>query len=97
MRDSAEPRFNLGVVVRTIGVEKLRLRSNAFDKFIKESLERHSIGDWGDVAEQDRKENEYALGKYLRLFSTYGSGYKTIWIITEADRSITTILLPYEY
>ena len=55
-------------------------------------------GDWGDVCEEDRKENEFSLENHLRLFSVYhlGDGTK-IWIITEADRSVTTILLPSEY
>ena len=61
-------------------------------------LRRHESGDWGDVCQQDRQENEFAIDKYLRLFSVYhlGDGTK-IWIITEADRSLTTILLPDEY
>ena len=61
-------------------------------------LRRHVSGDWGDVCEHDRQENEFALDKYLRLFSVYHlrDGTK-IWIITEADRSVTTILLPSEY
>jgi hypothetical protein len=59
---------------------------------------RHASGDWGDVCEEDWQENELALENGFRLFSVYhlGDGTK-IWIITEADRSVTTILLPSEY
>ena len=60
-------------------------------------LQRHLSGDWGDVSGPDVYENEYALGHDLRLLSSYKlkSGQR-IWIITEADRSSTCILLPEE-
>ena len=55
-------------------------------------------GDWGDCAPEDAAENEFALGKYLRLFSVYHSATgEKFWVITEADRSVTTVLLPEEY
>jgi hypothetical protein len=59
---------------------------------------RHLAGDWGDVDEHDRRENELSLIHGFRLLSAYtlNDGTK-IWIITEADRSATTILLPDEY
>ena len=62
-------------------------------------LVRHASGDWGDVPAEDAKENEFSLSRRLRLLSAYtlGTGTKIIWIITEADRSATTILLPSEY
>lgn len=61
-------------------------------------LLRHQTGDWGDLEEEDKAENDFSLGRALRLFSAYHlkDGTK-IWIITEADRSATTILLPSEY
>jgi hypothetical protein len=61
-------------------------------------LDRHANGDWGEVDEHDRNANEYALGHGLQVPSAYtlSSGEKT-WLITEADRSTTTILLPEEY
>lgn len=61
-------------------------------------LLRHAHGDWGDVPSEDAKENEFSLSRHLRLFSAYtlGTGTK-IWVITEADRSATTILLSSEY
>lgn len=61
-------------------------------------LRRHAACDWGDCCPDDVKENEFALGKYLRLFSVYHDRNGTkFWIITEADRSATTILLPEDY
>ncbi len=62
-------------------------------------LARHHSGDWGDVSKRDKKENELSLKKGFRIVSTYtlpNTGEK-IWIITEADQSATTILLPSEY
>ena len=61
-------------------------------------LARHITGDWGDVDEHDHRENELSLIHGFRLLSAYtlNSGTK-IWIITEADRSVTTVLLPEEY
>lgn len=61
------------------------------------ALERHQRGDWGDVCEEDRSANERALQTGLRLFSVYHSAGRKFWIITEADRSATTILLPEDY
>ena len=63
-----------------------------------DALERHFVGDWGDLTEQDWRENEYAVDRDLRLFSAYQTEDGTrFWIITEADRSVTTLLLPSEY
>jgi hypothetical protein len=61
-------------------------------------LQRHQAGDWGDVDAHDRQANEQALKDDARLFSVYHSvkGIK-FWIITEADRSRTTVLLPRDY
>lgn len=61
-------------------------------------LARHFSGDWGELCEEDRAENEYALHRHLRILSAYtvGNGTK-VWIITEADRSATTVLLPSDY
>lgn len=65
---------------------------------IMAALQRHLTGDWGDVDEHDRKENEFSLKEGFRLLSVYRSarGVK-FWIITEADRSATTVLLPEDY
>ena len=61
-------------------------------------LWRHRSGDWGEPSEADRRENEFSLAHGFRLLSAYrlASGAR-VWVITEADRSATTILLPSEY
>lgn len=62
------------------------------------ALRRHMRCDWGDVCEADRKENDRALRNGERLLSSYRAKNGTkFWIITEADRSVTTILLPEDY
>ncbi len=58
---------------------------------------RHAIGDWGDLCEFDRRQNEVALRERSRIFSSYGTPAGRLWVITEADRSVTTVLLPEEY
>jgi hypothetical protein len=63
-----------------------------------ELLSRHQCGDWGEVSEQDKRENELGLRHGLRILSSYSlSGGERIWIITEADRSSTCLLLPEDY
>lgn len=60
-------------------------------------LHRHQTGDWGELCEEDRVSNEDALLNHSRILSSYQIGQDKIWIITEADRSFTTILLPDDY
>jgi hypothetical protein len=65
---------------------------------VDSGLGRHRTGDWGDVCAADANENELSLRDGLRLFSVYHASDGTkFWIITEADRSVTTILLPEDY
>ena len=55
-------------------------------------------GDWGCVCDEDKQENEFSVDKDLRIFSAYRLKDETkIWVITESDRSATTVLLPSEY
>ncbi len=62
------------------------------------ALSRHARGDWGDVPAEDREENELSLREGCRILSAYEDRYHTkFWIITEADRSATTVLLPEDY
>lgn len=65
---------------------------------VHNAVSRHSSGDWGDLCEEDLQANQFALDENLRLLSVYQdrSGTK-FWIITEADRSATTVLLPEDY
>jgi hypothetical protein len=88
-------KFNLGQTVATPGA--LRALEEAGQNPI-EFLARHQRGDWGDLCQEDRRENEFSLKHGFRLLSAYltAKGVK-LWVITEADRSATTILLPEEY
>lgn len=61
-------------------------------------LQRHQAGDWGELTEDDRAANDRALGEGTRIISAYKASDSTrFWIITEGDRSVTTILLPEDY
>ncbi len=89
------PLFALGRVVATPGALEA-LRSAEMDA--GELLRRHVTGDWGDVSPDDARENELSVREGFRILSSYRlAGGVTIWIITEADRSATTLLLPGEY
>ena len=88
-------RFPLGRVVATPGALKAleQANENPF-KF----LARHQAGDWGELCEEDKKENEFSIQNGFRILSAYRTRNNTkIWVITEADRSATTLLLPEEY
>jgi hypothetical protein len=60
-------------------------------------LARHATGDWGELCAFDRRQNEIALREDYRVLSSYEMTAGRVWIITEADCSVTTILLPEEY
>ena len=89
-----KPLFKLGKVAATRGALDAAEKSGVnFLRFIG----RHASGDFGTVCEEDRDENLLSIEKGFRILSSYEiEGYK-FWIITEADRSSTTILLPEEY
>jgi hypothetical protein len=89
------PRFSLGQMVATPGalaaLTKAGQNPSAF-------IARHVAGDWGDLCDDDRQLNDQAVIDSDRILSAYTlqSGVK-IWVITESDRSVTTLLLPDEY
>ena len=90
--------FTLGRLLMTRGVNELVAGDEAFAKFVMASLARHAKGDWGNLRDEDKQENELSLKEGYRLLSAYESeGLPRIWIITEADRSVTTVLFPDEY
>lgn len=60
-------------------------------------LNRHQTGDWSEMADEDQQENLFSVDKLLRIVSGYDTEYGRIIVITEADRSVTTVLLPEEY
>lgn len=87
--------FPLGTVVATHGA-LAALRDAGTSPLAL--LDRHVAGDWGDIHPEDRGLNELALCRGMRLLSVYELvTSETVWIITEADRSVTTLLLPTEY
>ena len=93
--NTQRPRFLLGQVVATPGaLEALRAAGQLPFAF----LYRHQSGDWGDLCEEDKAENELSVEQGFRILSAYtlATGVK-IWLITEADRSYSTFLLPQEY
>ena len=87
--------FPLGEIYLTVGAQDALEESNQLPN---EFLARHQIGDWGLVCAEDKKENDLSVKEGFRIFSAYKTekGEK-LWIITEADRSSTTCLLPNEY
>ena len=89
------PLFPLGQVLATPGaLELLQTYQLSPVSFIQ----RHVVGDWGDICAEDRQANADALQYGYRLMSVYViSKAERLWIITEADRSSTTLLLPEEY
>lgn len=90
--------FPLGKTVLTREVYRWMVTNGEFACFVNSSLKRHSRGDWGNLSSEDRAQNELALKDGSRLLSAYEHWrLPKIWIITEADRSVTTVLFPDEY
>ena len=85
-------KFPLGQIVAT---------SNAIAQLTAEeinlALRRHASGDWGNVCPDDARLNNESLTTGDRVLSAYGNGERKFWIITEADRSVTTVLMPEDY
>lgn len=94
-KQQQQAKFPLGQTVATPGALDAL---SAAGQTPLELLHRHVAGDWGDLDDADKTENELSLKDGFRILSAYTlrSGDK-IWIITEADRSATTLLLPDEY
>lgn len=90
-------KFPLGKICTTYEIHSLMTQDLSFRIFVTDSIIRHSLGDWGNICEEDKEENEFSLKNGFRLFSAYENGDRKIWIITEADRSATTVLFPHEY
>ena len=85
-------KFPLGVTVMTPGACEVVGQLEAVIL-----LRRHASGDWGDLDREDKQANEDALECGARLLSAYHVNGKKVWVITEADRSVTTVLLPEDY
>lgn len=89
-------KLNLGKVVMTQDIAMFMDEKEFYMK-VMEFLNRHISGDWGSVCEEDKAENDRALESGDRILSAYETSHGKIWIITEWDRSVTTILFPSEY
>ena len=93
--------FETGPIVMTPGISEMMM--SGYQDEIQSCLDRHRSGDWGDLNDEDRQMNDDALeaenngGLSDSLFSAYTTEFGKIYIITECDRSVTTILLPEEY
>ena len=89
------PRFESGVICTTHGARVALLRANVESWSL---IKRHLTGDWGELSPEDAAANEQAIKDGSRIHSNYGlpTGER-VWIITEADRAVTTMLLPKEY
>lgn len=86
-------KFNLGSMVITPAALDI-----LHPEDVHAAVGRHAAGDWGEVCQEDRAENELSLEQGFRLLSVYRDrNGRKFWIITEADRSATTILLPEDY
>ena len=93
MKTTSKTLFALGALVCTPSV------LNDFTPEEQQTcLARHSAGDWGDLDAEDKKANDYALKTGGRILSSYKfAGNRKLWIISEHDRSATTLLKPEEY
>jgi hypothetical protein len=91
------PRFPLGHVVMTQGVVQFLLENNLDNEDILPYLRRHQCGDWGEMPEEDKAQNDRAVNEPHMLMSCYRLKDERIWIITDWDRQTTTFLLPEEY
>ena len=90
-----EPLFGLGQIVATPGALQACAQAEVNPA---EYLNRHVFGDWGDLGDEDKQANDLALEQGSRILSAYNlPTEERLWIITEWDRSATTLLLPLEY
>lgn len=95
-------KFSIGRVVMTAGVAEKCNEDKWFKHFVQKSLGRYYECDWGDTCEEDCALNDNAIEAGDRLLAVYkyetdGGDHSVIWIITEWDRSVTTVLFPHEY
>ena len=99
----SKPLFSLGQLLATPGALAMLEAFGVHPLALV--LGRHVVGDWGDLCHEDRALNNHSLANGMRIFSSYkltrstgdGTTTETVWVITEADRASTTILLPSEY
>lgn len=95
----AGKKFDLGRMVVTKGVGEKMKEDRSFQVFVQVSIGKYVHRDWGQTCEEDAKANNRAIQNGERIRAVYKQPRTdtTIWIITEADRNVTTILFPDEY
>ncbi len=92
--------FPLGRIVMTSNLQGQLQEADPehWQEELKGFIDRHVSGDWGDLGEEDKQENDLSVEQGFRIFSAYVTSYGfRVWVITEADRSCTTCLLPEDY
>lgn len=94
--------FKMGKLMATAGIDERMQKDLTFAAFVSQSIRRYQNCDWGDTCKEDKASNDYAVKNGERILAVYKQGEdaidpSTIWIITEWDRSATTILFPEEY
>lgn len=89
--------LELGREVVTPGIYGAMESSREFESEIMHAMQLFCLGNWGRMSEEDKEMNELALKDGGRLMGTYKTCKEKVWIITEADRSVTTVLFPREY
>jgi len=93
-----KPKFKMGDVVITEEIDRLIKSFPKFKNYVCKCVERHSECDWGNMEEAEKKENRFAIKHGERIFSAYKSDrYPNIFVVTERDRSITTVLCAEEW
>lgn len=102
-KENAPVSFPLGQTVVTAAVASVMEGNPAFAKFVQVCMDRHAKGDWGQLSADDRKQNDQGWNNGGQLMSSYpidptwGIDGDKLWIITEWDRSVTTVLFPSDY
>ncbi len=97
-RSGIKPRFNIGRLVATRNVSDQMEKDAAFDAFVSYCFRRYITCDWGDSCKEDKLENDAAVRDGERIVAEYVYDKETkLWIITEWDRSVTTLLFPEDY
>lgn len=90
--------ISIGNLVATAGVDSwVREAVQSRAAGVASAVARHITGDWGEVCSEDKESNDYAADHQERVLSSYTIDSRKVWIITEWDRSVTTILFPEEY
>ena len=91
--------LNLGTLTATCGISEKMKDDMEFRQFVLDSVSRYCKGDWGELSNADKQANVAAIANGYEILGAYVSEElrAKIWIITEADRSYTTILFPSEY